>query len=156
MSGVRRLNKLRNSKWSSQEKSPGISLAGLSNRRAIHPQQRRLGSVLPRTFLLCHKTGTLPQVRQCRAGTGDLKNAPRIAIPIQINTFWDFGSSLRFGPNDAFSLCMRHLLWLEYKPRTDYRVLNRTSRENTPGLPSWRLTPGCPARFKPFHRWWTV
>jgi len=37
--------------------------------------QRRPDSVLPRSFLLCHKTGTLPQVRQCRAGTGDLRNA---------------------------------------------------------------------------------
>jgi hypothetical protein len=60
---------------------------------------------------------------------------------MQINTFRGFGNFPRFGPNDAFSLSMRRLPWLEYKPRTDYRILNRTSRENTPGLPSWRLTP---------------
>jgi len=98
---------------------------------------------------LCHKTGTLPQVRQCRAGTGDLKKALSNHHPNAMNTFRGLGNFLRFGPNDAFSLSMRHLPWLEYKPRTDHRILNRTSRENTPGLPSWRLTPGCQAGFKP-------
>jgi hypothetical protein len=51
------------------ETSSGISRAGNSVIRVPSIVERRLGSVWPRTFLVCHKTGTLPQIRLCRAGT---------------------------------------------------------------------------------------
>jgi len=51
---------------------------------------------------VCRKTGTLPQIRRCRAGTVSQRTLFRITIPLRINAFRDFGNFLSFGPSDAF------------------------------------------------------
>jgi|HubBroStandDraft_1064217.scaffolds.fasta_scaffold623115_2 hypothetical protein len=134
------------------------SHAALPNRAALDFHSAQFGNDFssPTLFLCATKRARYRKYGSAVLAPVIQRALFRITIPIQISTFRDFGNFLRFGPNDAFALSMRHLPWLEYKPRTDYRILSRTSRENTPGLSSWRLTPGCPARFKPFHRWWTV
>ena len=53
--------------------------------------------------VVCRKTGTLPQIRRCRAGTVIERTLSRITIPLQINALRDLGSFPRFGPHGAFS-----------------------------------------------------
>jgi hypothetical protein len=47
---------------------------------------------LAHIFLLCHKTGKLPQMRQCHAGTLIYATVIRLAIAVQMNKFRNLGS----------------------------------------------------------------
>jgi serine/threonine-protein kinase RsbW len=87
---------------------------------AIHRLRRRLGALLPGTFLVCRKTGKLPQIRQCRTGSVIPRPLVRLDISQQINKFRNPGNASRFGPRAAFLLC-------EAFAMTGMRILSRAS-----------------------------
>jgi hypothetical protein len=53
---------------------------------------------------VCHKTGTLPQIRQWHDGSVIPRKLFRLAIPLQISKFRNLGNPTRFGAPDAFLL----------------------------------------------------
>src|SRR5260370_6431101 len=85
---------------------------------AIHRPWRRLGSLLH--FLVCRKTGTLPQIRQCRIGSMIQRQLVRLDISQQINMFRNLGDSPRLGLRDA-------PLLREAFAMTGMRILSRAS-----------------------------
>jgi serine/threonine-protein kinase RsbW len=76
---------------------------------------------LPQTLLVCRKTGTLPQIRQCQAGSEIPRTPVRLAILQQINKFSSFRNRGRFGARNAFLLRVRRL------PMSGMRSLNGAS-----------------------------
>ena len=70
---------------------------------------------------------------------------------IFINRFRDCWNFLGLGPNDAFSLSMRRLPWLKYKPLTDHRICDRSLPGDMRVLSS-RSRPGCRVKSKPSRR----
>jgi serine/threonine-protein kinase RsbW len=91
---------------------------------------------------MCHKTGTLPKIRQCHVGSV-IQGAPfRLAIPIQISKFRDLRNLPRFGPHNAFSpeheaLAMREMRGLGTAPNSPSRFSGKRSRSTCLEIDSW-------------------
>src|SRR5882672_8145884 len=100
--------------------------------------------------VVCRKTGTLPQIRRCRAGTVIERTLSRITIPRQINGFRDFGAFRALASMVLF-LSMRRLPWVEYKPRMGYRICDGSLGGETRTL-SLRSRLGFRAKSKPSRR----
>src|SRR6266850_2943431 len=59
-------------------------------------------------------------------------------------------------PRCQFSLSVRRLPWAECESWEEHPVLNRDLQKDAPVNPSWKSTPECLAKFRPFRHWWTV
>src|SRR6266478_2767550 len=77
--------------------------------------------------------------------------APHLTTNQQVRVFQEH---LALWHARCISMTVRHLPWLEYKPRTDHRICDRSSRGDAQVLSS-RSRPGCRVKSRPSLRWWT-
>ena len=67
--------------------TPGIIAIAVSLAAFMEVLDTSIAKFLAPNVLLCHETGTLPQIRQCHAGRVIQGTLFRLAIPIQISKF---------------------------------------------------------------------
>jgi len=82
---------------------------------------------------MCQKTGTVPCRWQGHPGSLIKRAVSALLISRQINKFGSFRNTWRLWHARCISMTVRHLPWLEYKPRTDHRICDRSSRGDAAG-----------------------